>query len=126
MVEAHPFLWIFDEESDDPELRVRYSYFDAAPLEWEEHGSYAAPGPDYTGTSHSWQHTLEEIVGVLLRAGLVLEDLHEYPLIAWRHMPHMVEAEPGLWQLPPGSLEVPLMFSITVRKPSDGTAGGTA
>jgi len=117
IVEAHPFLWVFDEESEDPELRVRYSYFDATPLEWEEYGSYAAPGPEYTGTSHSWQHTMEETVGVLLAAGLVLEDLQEYPLIAWQHMPHMVEIEPGLWGLPPGSVEVPLLFSLVARKP---------
>lgn len=126
MVEAHPFLWIFDEESQDPEVHVRYSYFGAAPLVWEEHGSYAAPGPEYTGTSHSWQHTMEEIVGVLLRAGLVIEDLREYPLIAWRHMPHMVEAESGLWRLPPGSLELPLMFSIAARRPAEEVAGGAA
>ena len=120
MVEAHPFLWVFEEESADPELRVQYSYFDTAPLEWEEHGSYAAPGPQYTGTSHSWQHTMEEIVGVLLRAGLAVEDLREYPLIAWQHMPHMVEIDPGLWGLPPDSLEVPLMFSIVARKRPGG------
>ena len=117
MVEAHPSLWVFDEESEEPELRVRYSYFDRTPLEWEEHGSYAAPDAGPTGTSHSWQHTMEETVAVLLRAGLVIEELREYPLIAWRHMPHMVELEPGLWGLRPGSLEIPLMFSLVARKP---------
>ena len=117
IAEMHPFLWVFDEDSADPELRVRYSYFSRDALEWVEHGSYASPGEEYTGTSHSWQHTFEEIIGVLVRAGLAIEEVREFPLIAWQHTPSMVEAEPGLWAQPEGSIEVPLMFTLTARKP---------
>ena len=116
IAEMHPFLWVFDEEAADPELRLRYPYFDRDALEWEEYGSYAAPGDEYTGTSHSWQHTFEEIIGVLVGAGLVVEELREFPLIAWQHTPSMVEAEPGLWAQPAGAIEVPLMFTLTARK----------
>jgi len=54
---------------------------------------------------------------VLLRAGLVIEDLREHPFIAWQHTPSMVEAEPGLWALPPESGDVPLMLSLVARRP---------
>lgn len=117
IAEMHPTLWIFDDEGDDPELRVKYSYFQSEPLEWEERGSYAQPLEEVVGVSHSWQHTLEEIIGSLTRAGLLIEELREFPLIAWKFTPHMVEREPGLFGLPEGWPEVPLTFTLVARKP---------
>ncbi len=117
LADSHPTLWVFDDEADDPELRVRYSYFGRDALEWEEFGSYAAPGDEHVGTSHSWQHTFEEIVGALVGAGLVIEELREFPLLAWKYTPAMVEREPGLFGLPDGQPELPLMFTLTARRP---------
>jgi SAM-dependent methyltransferase len=117
IADMHPTLWIFDDETDDPEPRVRYPYFMRDAMEWEEFGSYAAPGEEHTGTSHSWQHTFEDIIGALLGAGLVIEELREYPLIAWKFLRTMVEREPGLFGQPDGQIELPLMFSIAARKP---------
>lgn len=118
IADSHPTSWIFDDEADDPELRVRYSYFMRDALPWEEHGSYAVPLDEDTGVSHSWQHTFEDIIGALLRAGLVIEELREFPLLAWKYTPGMVEREPGLFGLPEGQPEVPLMFTLTARKPA--------
>ena len=117
IADMHPTLWIFDDEGESPELRVKYSYFDRAPLEWEEYGSYASPGGEYTGTSHSWQHTFEEIIGTLIGAGLVIEEVREHPLLAWKFTPAMVEREPGLFGLPEGQPELPLMFTLSARRP---------
>lgn len=118
IADSHPTSWIFDDEADDPELRVRYSYFMREALPWEEHGSYAVPLDEDTGVSHSWQHTFEDIIGALVRAGLVIEELREFPLLAWKYTPGMVEREPGLFGLPDGQPEVPLMFTLTARKPA--------
>lgn len=118
IADGHPTSWIFDEEADDPELRVKYSYFRREAFPWDEHGSYAVPLDEDTGVSHSWQHTFEDIIGALLRAGLVIEELREFPLIAWKYTPGMVEREPGLFGLPDGQPEVPLMFTLTARKPA--------
>ncbi len=117
IADSHPTLWIFDDEAEDPELRVRYSYFMSEAFEWEEHGSYAVPLDEDTGVSHSWQHTFEDIIGALVRAGLVIEELREFPLLAWKYTPGMVEREPGLFGLPEGQPEVPLMFTLMARKP---------
>lgn len=117
IADMHPTLWVFDDEAEDPELRVKYSYFQRDALEWEERGSYAAPGEELIGTSHSWQHTFEEIIGSLVRAGLVIEELREYPLISWKFTPGMVEREPGLYGLPEGQPELPLTFTLTARRP---------
>ncbi len=118
IADMHPTLWVFDDECDTPDLRVKYSYFDHGALEWQEYGSYAAPGCEFTGTSHSWQHTFEDIIGTLVGAGLVIEELREYPLLAWKYTPNMVEAGHDLYTLPPDHPTLPLMFSLVARKPT--------
>lgn len=118
VADSHPTAWIFDDEAEDPTLRVRYSYFMRDALPWDEHGSYAVPLPEEdTGVSHSWQHTFEEILGALIGAGLVIEEVREFPLLAWKYTPGMVEREPGLFGLPEDQPEVPLLFTLIARKP---------
>jgi len=57
------------------------------------------------------------MVDALRGAGLLIESLREYPRIAWQHMPYMTRDDQGMWRLPSDSVEIPLMFSITARKP---------
>jgi len=117
IADSHPTCWIFDDEADDSTLRVRYSYFQREAFPWDEHGSYAVPLDEDTGVSHSWQHTFEDIIRALVDAGLVIEELREFPLLAWKYTPGMVEREPGLFGLPEGQPEAPLMFTLSARKP---------
>jgi hypothetical protein len=86
-------------------------------LPWDEHGSYAVPLDEDTGVSHSWQHTFEDIIGALVGEGLIVEELREFPLLAWKYTPGMVERETGLFGLPEDQPEVPLMFTLAARKP---------
>lgn len=118
IVELHPFAWVFDEVSEEPPLTLRYPYFTREPFVATEQGTYAAPDSDVTGTAYEWMHTFEEIFGVLLERGLAIESLREYPLLAWQGFPFMVPAdEPGMWRLPEGAGDVPLLFSLTARRP---------
>jgi len=118
IVDAHPFLSVFEDEADEPPLRVRYPYFTREPTYYLERGSYADREADFSADSYFWQHTFEEIVGVLVRRGLVVESLREYPVVAWQAIDFMVrEDAEDLWRLPPEAGDVPLMFSLTVRKP---------
>jgi SAM-dependent methyltransferase len=119
IIDMHPTLWIFDEEAEGPRFPIRYPYFSREVMRFDMHGSYAAPDADYHAPSYSWQHTFEEIVGSLLAEGLVLESLREYPKVAWKHAPFMVQDAEGFWTLPPDMPEVPLMFSLTARKAAD-------
>jgi SAM-dependent methyltransferase len=118
IVDMHPTLWMFDEETPEPPLPVRYGYFGREAVRFEQRGSYAAPDADYQAVMYSWQHTFEEIVSALLAEGLVLDSLHEYPYISWQHAPFMTRGDDGFWRMPAGEVEIPLMFSISARKPA--------
>jgi SAM-dependent methyltransferase len=113
IAESHPYLWVFDEEVEDPELRFRYGYFDAGPLTQEQTGSYAAPESGVSSTPHSWQHTFEDLVGALVAAGLRVTSLREYPYLSWAWFPFMVKGVDGMYRLPHGMPDLPLMFTLT-------------
>jgi SAM-dependent methyltransferase len=117
ILDAHPFLSVFDDFAPDPPLRVIYPYFTREPLYFEEHGSYADRDADFTADSYAWQHTFAEIVGVLVERGLVVEAFREYPVVAWKALEFMVQGDDGLWRLPPEAGDIPLMFALSVRRP---------
>lgn len=119
IADAHPFTWMFDDESDKPSLRfnLSYKYFGQEAHRWEEKGSYAVPDADFEGVSYSWQHTFEEIVSSLAEAGLVIVSLREYPYLAWQWFSWMVKGDDGCYRLPEGLPEIPLMFSLRAAKP---------
>lgn len=72
------------------------------PLAIEEKGSYAAPDAPTQGIAYYWSHSLAEILGALLAAGLHIESLAEYPFMGWAYFPWTERLESG-WRLPPGN-----------------------
>jgi SAM-dependent methyltransferase len=117
IVEVHPFALMFDEQRDDAELRLRYPYFpQRAPIAEEKRGSYAVPDAPTQGMAYYWLHSLAEILGGLLRAGLRIESFAEYPFLRWGFFPWMERRDDGWWQLPPGKGDIPLMFSLKAIK----------
>ncbi len=118
VVDAHPVAYVFDERRADGELRIRYPYFSGPePIHEEMHGSYAAPGAPIHGVEHVWLHTLADVIGALIGAGLRIDAFEEHPFIAWRHFPWL-EHRDGFWRFPDGRNDIPLMFSIAASKPA--------
>ena len=117
IIDVHPFLTVFDDVAPEPPLRVLYPYFTRDPLYFEEHGSYADRDADFSAASYAWQHTFSEILGALIGAGLLVQELREYPAVAWKVLEFMVEGDDGLWRLPPDTGDIPLMFALTATKP---------
>jgi SAM-dependent methyltransferase len=119
IIDAHPFLSVFDDFAPEPPLRVIYPYFSREPLYFEEHGSYADRDADFVADSYAWQHTFTEIIGSLLKAGLRIRDFAEYPVVSWKALEFMEKDADGLWRMPEGTGDIPLMFSLTAEKPAD-------
>lgn len=127
IIEAHPTLLIFDDAKPDDatpddatpkELRVKYPYFhQAEPLVFAPHsGNYADPNAVVTQAEYSWQHSMADIINPLLRAGLRLEYLREFPHITWQALPSLVRDDEGYWRLPPEYPQLPLSFAIRAVK----------
>lgn len=121
--EVHPVLQVFEGEGVSPrEFRLQYPYWEHGdPLVFDVHGSYADRHADL-GTEHKehgWDHGLGEIVTALIDAGLRIDRLEEQPFLEWP-LDFLVESEPGsgVYVLPEGPGELPLMFSVLASKPA--------
>jgi SAM-dependent methyltransferase len=122
MVELHPFLNCFDQDSPDPSLlRVRFPYFPESgrPLRVRTHGSYA----DRTAHvkepfSYQYDHPLSEVVSALTKHGLRVEFLHEFPFCYHRIFPWLVQKKgDNRWVFPRRVPSFPLLFSIKASRP---------
>lgn len=110
LFEGHPAEWLFDADEDGRWVATDYDYFG---------GAEASKGwaPEYIDQlsiedgDQSWKFarawTLGEIVTALVRAGLRLESLTEYPIDWWGGHDDVRTEDRG---------RVPLSFSITGRR----------
>lgn len=112
--DVHPLLFSLDDERDDL-LAIRYPYFEQTePLRFESHGDYTEANIKFEHTdTYDWPHSLSEIVGSILDAGLTLESLREHDWTVYNALPNMVESPRGIWRLPANP--IPLAFSLRAR-----------
>ena len=113
LVESHPIMGIFDDESK--ELRIKYSYWHSdEPLSWETDGTYADEAAEIKNRrSYEWQHTISDVLNSLIRAGLRIEEVKEYPYLPWRYVKKAVKGQEG-WRISGDPL--PQMWSVKATK----------
>jgi SAM-dependent methyltransferase len=114
LVEFHPVGMVLGGETLGPEL----DYFATDPVVTAKPLTYAVPQPPIdAGLSYEWVHSLGQVIDALIRAGLVIRFLHEWPFTNWRLNPVLVPYGSGYWAWPgPGTL--PLMYSIRAERPA--------
>jgi SAM-dependent methyltransferase len=117
IAEGHPFLCVFNDSRHTKELEISGSYFHRPePMKWESEGDYAEPDAVPTRPSYEWNHSLADVVNSLIKAGLKIEFLHEFPYICWKQFPFMQKDKDGWWRLEGDN--IPLTFSLKATKPS--------
>lgn len=136
LVEFHPVASVLGEDSPEPVL----DYFSTEPVVAASPLTYALPdGPDGprghaegvggadagegTGRlAYEWLHPLGSVVTALIRAGMVIRFLHEWPFTTWRASRGLVPYGAGAWTWPgPGTL--PLQYSLRAERPAGQTSG---
>ena len=119
IAEIHPFSMIFDNETEGLEdLQVYFDYFhDSKPLEFTADGSYASsevkiePKKEY-----EWTHSMSDIINSLIRAGLRIEFLNEYPYTVWKQFAFAERELDGFFRLKNQKAEIPLLFTLKAVK----------
>lgn len=127
-LEFHPTVMIFDKD-----FKPAYDYSMAEPLHWEDgildyvadsSGGLVASGELIETTAfanphpcYEFQRGLGEIVSAVLKSGLMLRELREYPYTnGWKPFTEM-KALPGRrWTMPEGMPQLPLMYGIVAEK----------
>lgn len=110
--EFHPLVWALDDE----ETTIRYPYFNEGPLVFDDGLDYASDARLQNARNVEWSHPLSEVVSSVLDAGLRLELLHEHTVCSYRRFPWLVETERRVFTTPPGTPELPFMYSLRAVK----------
>ncbi len=113
-IEFHPVVWMFDNDFQ----YIQYSYFNREDIIEEVHGSYADRSAPIVGTSISWNHSLDEVLGALLRQGLRLEHFAEYDYSPHDSFPNAVKIAEGKWQLQGLEGKIPMVYALKAVKHS--------
>lgn len=113
--DGHPALYALDE--DAPTLTARYPYFATGHAQqWDDASTYAGAGQVAHARTYEWPHSLSEIFGALLRAGLRIEHFDEGKTLPWRFSDRMVEV-PGGYAWPDSERDLlPCTYTIIARR----------
>jgi SAM-dependent methyltransferase len=106
MAEFHP---IYD-------LLAGYSYFTTELPDVGEEGTYTENGEDVVAELATWAHPLSNVVNALVKAGIQIEQLNEFPFSPYNCFEGMEEREPGRFYLSHQQHDVPIVYSLMGRK----------
>lgn len=114
MVEFHPFIWTLDDEFKG----FAYDYFNKpeAPIHETVKGTYADREAPIEMDEYSWNHALGEVITALVKQGLSLEFLHEFPFSAYNCFPNMKSVGKHRWVFEHLDIAIPYLYSIKATK----------
>lgn len=112
MVEFHPVAWMFDDNFE----AISYSYFKADAIVEQLEGSYADRDSDIQYSTITWNHSLSDVMGSLIRSGIRITEFEEYDYSAYNCFMNMVEIGKDRYQIKNLEDKLPLMFAIKGAK----------
>jgi SAM-dependent methyltransferase len=115
LVEFHPVLWMFSYDFS----RVEYDYFNTGAIIEETEGTYADRNAPICNQSVSWNHSLGEVFGALLKNGLTVEHFSEYDYSPYPCFDKVVEIRKNQYQIPGLEKKIPMIYAIRARKQAD-------
>tara|TARA_R100000935_G_scaffold58911_1_gene99612 strand:+ start:42727 stop:43527 length:801 start_codon:yes stop_codon:yes gene_type:complete len=113
IVEFHPIAWMYDYTVSPPEMKYAYHQREAIYEEYE--GSYTENGKEtMISKEYGWNHSLSDVIGSLLKAGLTLEFFNEYDSSPYDVFPDLVKNKEGMFELK--EKMYPLLFEVKAVK----------
>ncbi len=113
--EFHPVMWMLDDAGRE----ITYPYaVRREPVVEETEGTYANPDAPLRTRTESWNHGLAEVIGVLLRRGLLLREFEEYEYSYYDCFPGLVRGPDGVYRKTEKTGFLPMMYHLVATKPS--------
>lgn len=112
LVEFHPAVWMFDDDF----THIAYSYFNRQAIYEEAVGTYTDGGEALKVNSISWNHSLDEVLGALLKAGLRITDFREYDYSPYNCFSKTTPAPGGNFYLAGMEGKLPLVYAVCCEK----------
>ena len=106
MAEFHPIYDLFSG----------YAYFGNDKPDIENVGTYTENGADTRSTLATWAHPLSQVISALIKAGIEIRRVNEYPFSPHNCFENMDEREPGRYYINHKGQDIPLVYTITGKK----------
>jgi len=120
IVENHPFGILIDENVME-RFQTGLPYFSRKIFRYEEEGTYIDADLRLENkVSYEWVHTMGDIINSLIRNGLRIEFLHEFPFSFSPIHPSMEKCEDGYWYFKDTGFNIPMIFSLRACRPLEG------
>jgi len=115
--EGHPMAMALDQAAPSGVLRLDWPYFNRGPIREQSAEDYSSDTPVQNEVTYEWAHSLGEILGSLLHAGLTIVDFQEHKTLAWKLMDWMEPQPQSEYALPEELRDLcPLAFTLVARK----------
>ncbi|PNW26625.1 class I SAM-dependent methyltransferase [Formosa algae] len=112
-VEFHPVVWMFDDDFEN----IIYRYFKSDAIVETEAGTYADRTANITNQSITWNHSLGEVLGSLLRNNLQLCAFEEFDYSPYDCFNHTVEVSPKQYRIQHLEANIPMLYALKAIKP---------
>ena len=112
IVELHPFTNILSYD-----FKLYYKYFKKGPYTDDSSGTYTDWDSDVKGFTYEWSYTLSDVINCLIKEGLKIDFVHEFPYTMYDQFPGFMEKnKKGQYVLKNKTIQIPLLFSLQATK----------
>lgn len=112
IVDTHPFTNILSHD-----FKIYYDYFDKGPHMDNSEGTYTDWNSNVKGITYEWSYTIGDVINALIKEGLKIEYLHEFPFTTYDQLPGFMEQnKKGQYVLKNKKIQIPLLFSLKATK----------
>lgn len=111
-VEFHPVVWMFDNDFNE----IKFNYFNKEAIIETETGTYGDRNSPIEHESISWNHSLSEVVGNLLKHNLEIHSFMEYDYSPYNCFNKTIEFAPHKFRIKHLDDKIPMVYSIMATK----------
>lgn len=110
--EFHPVVWMFDYQFKE----VEYSYFNNEEIIETTTGTYTDRDAPLENKTVSWNHSLSEVMGSLINAGLTINEFQEFDYSPYNCFQETEEFEPGKFRIKHLGNKIPMTYALEAIK----------
>ncbi len=112
MAEFHPVVWIFDGDFKE----IKYYYHNRETIVVDSQGTYTDRNADIRSKEYSWNHSISEVLNVLLSKKLQLQFFNEYSYSPYPCFNNVVQGTDGNWRVSGLEDKIPMVYSLKALK----------
>lgn len=113
IVEFHPFIYTLNEN-----LNITEHYFNRSKIITNLEESYTdnSSVSDKLLKHYEWHHSIGDVINSLIKNGLQIAFLNEFPYQVYNCFKNMIEIDTGKWVFKKYKDKIPYLFSIKAKK----------